>query len=208
MWLGRFRLAVSLYRYEETRDMTKMLRLAAPVAALGLLAACAGSTTVQPGSISSGYTPDILNYSAGKGGMLTEVVGNPFAGPKGELDAVVVETAQRSHFGQKIPFFTTAPEGYTSPYRVVFAMNPVNGTSAATLCDGKAQTRPRLPKESDKVSAALCARDVVITSVSGSVAGPLGPRDPAFVTLIAQLSHALFPPVASDRRGRDSQFDL
>jgi len=188
--------------------MIKKFRLSAPVAALGLLAACAGSTTVQPGSVTSGYSPDILNYSAGKGGMLTEVIGNPFAGPKGELDAAVIETAQRSHFGQKIPFFTTPPEGYTSPYRVVFAMNPVSGTSAATLCDGRAQSRPRLPKESDRVAAALCAREVVITSVSGSVAGPLGPRDPAFVALIAEMTHTLFPPIASERRGRDNQYDL
>lgn len=188
--------------------MTRMLRLAAPAAALGLLAACAGSTTVQPAYYSSGYTPDILNYSAGKGGMLTEVVGNPFAGPKGELDAAVVETAQRSHFGQKIPFFTTAPEGYTSPYRVVYAMNPVSGTSAYNLCGQKAETRARLPTESDRVAAALCAREVVISSASGSVAGPLGPRDPAFVALIAQLTQALFPTTSPERQGNSPVFEF
>ena len=192
--------------------MTQTLRLAAsraaPLAALALVAGCAGAPGIRPDNVSSAYTPDILNYSAGKGGMLTEVIGNPFVAPKSELDAAVVETAQKSHFGQKIPFFTQAPEDYTSPYRVVFAMNPAKGTSAYTLCEGGAETRPRQPSESDRVSAALCARETVVSSVRGSVAGPLGPRDPAFLNLIAQLTHALFPPSSPERRGRSSHFDL
>ena len=181
---------------------------AASLAALGLLAACAGTPAVQPTNITSGYSPDILNYSAGKGGMLTEVIGNPFKAPKAELEAAVAETAEGSHFGQHVPFFTQPPEGYTSPYRVVFAMNPAPGTNAYKLCSGKAETRLRQPSESDKVSAALCAREVVITSVRGSVAGPLGPRDPAFLALISQMTLALFPPNSPERRGRDSEFDL
>ena len=181
---------------------------AASLAALGLLTACAGTPTVLPSSISAGYSPDILNYSAGKGGMLTEVIGNPFDASKAELEAAVVETAEGSHFGQDVPFFTRPPEGYNSPYRVVFAMNPAPGTSAYTLCRGEAQTRLRQPSESDKVSAALCAREVVITSVRGSVAGPQGPRDPAFLHLISQLTLALFPPDSPETRGRQSNFDL
>ena len=188
--------------------MTKTIRLAIPVAALFLLGACAGTATVLPRSVSSGYTPDILNYSAGKGGMLTEVVGNPFAAPKEELDAVVVETAQVSHFGQKIPFFTQAPDDYTSPYRVVYLMNPGPNTSSYTLCAGEGKSVRRQPSDPDRVYAALCAREVVITAVNGSVAGPVGPRDPAFVQLVAQLTQALFPPVSGERRGRDGRFDL
>lgn len=185
--------------------MYKTTKLAASLMVLSLAAACAGGPIVHPGNVSSGYTPDILNYSAAKGGMLIEVAGNPFARPKAELDAAVVETAAKSHFGQKIPFFTQAPEGYTSPYRVVFAMNPARGIDAYSLCAGKIETRARAPKESDRVTAALCAREVVITSVRGSVAGPLGPRDPAFLNLIAQMSQALFPPSSPAKRGgRDS----
>lgn len=188
--------------------MTKTIRLALPFAALFVLAACAGSTSVLPRTVTSGYTPDILNYSAGKGGMLTEVIGNPFAAPKAELDAAVVETAQVSHFGQKIPFFTQAPADYTSPYRVVYAMNPGPNTNGYTLCAGKAESVRRQPKDSDRVYAALCAREVVITAVDGSVAGPLGPRDPAFVQLIAQLTQALFPTSAIERRGRGGRFSI
>ncbi len=163
---------------------------------------------VQPSGSSAGYTPDILNYSAAKGGMLVEVIGNPFARPKATLDAAVTETAAKSHFGQKVPFFTQAPENYTSPYRVVFAMNPVRGTSAHGLCAGTTETRARLPRESDRVQAALCAREVVITSVKGSVAGPLGPRDPAFLSLISQITLALFPANSPERRGGRDNFNL
>jgi len=188
--------------------MTKTLPFTGSVIALAFLAGCAGSPVVQPSHSSAGYTPDILNYSAAKGGMLTEVIGNPFAGSKAELDAAVAETAAKSHFGQKVPFFTQAPEGYTSPYRVVFAMNPARGTSAYSLCAGTAETRARTPKESDRVAAALCAREVVITSVKGSVAGPRGPRDPVFLDLIAQMSLALFPTTSPQRRGGSGGFNL
>jgi hypothetical protein len=188
--------------------MTKKLRVAGSTIVLAFVAGCAGTPTVQPGSSSAGYTPDILNYSAAKGGMLTEVIGNPFAHPKAELDAAVTETAAKSHFGQKVPFFTQAPEEYTSPYRVVFAMNPVRGTSAYNLCAGTTETRARTPKESDRVEAALCAREVVITSVKGSVAGPLGPRDPAFLSLIAQMSQALFPINSPERLVGPDNFNL
>ena len=180
----------------------------AALAALGLLAACAGTPTVLPPTVGPAYGPEIINYSAGKGGMLTEVVGNPFQAPKAELEAAVVEAAEGSHFGQRIPFVLRPPAGYNSPYRVVYAMNPVPGTNPRDLCGGEAQTRQRLPSESDRVSAALCAGDSVISSVRGSVAGPTGPRDPAFRSLIAQLTLAMFPPESPERRDGRGIFDL
>lgn len=171
-----------------------------------MLAACAGTPTVQPASITGTYTPRLLNYVAGKGGMLTEVIGNPFNAPKEEVDRVVLATMERSHFGPRFPFFTEAPADYTSPYRVVVALDPARSTSPYTLCAGGVETRQRAPTESNRVEAAFCAREQVITSTSGVVAGPLGPRDPAFVNLIEQISLALFPPHDTERNSRDDFF--
>lgn len=175
--------------------------LAAVALLTAALGACAGAPTVQPTSVTATYTPRILDYAGSKGGMPTEIVGNPFRVPKEELEAVIVETMARSHFGQKIPFFTEPPEDFASPYRVVVALDPAPGTNSYTLCAGTAQSRLRAPTEPTRVAAALCARELVITATRGSIAGPTGPRDPGFVRLIGQISMALFPPVDLEKRG-------
>lgn len=187
--------------------MRKSMRFFGVGLLVTMLAACAGAPMVRPVTIVGGYTPQLLNYAAGKGGMLTEVIGNPFNAPKAEVDAVVLAALERSHYGPHFPFFTQAPEGYTSPYRVVVALDPAPGVGARTLCAGRAETRPRAPAELNRVEAALCARELVITSTGGRVAGPLGPRDPVFVRLIEQIALTLFPPFDPDRQdGRDDFF--
>lgn len=187
--------------------MLRISRFAILAAAAVALGACAGGgAVVQPAQTYSSYTPQVLDYAATKGGMLVEVIGNPFQASKQDLDAVIVETMAASHFGQPMPFFTQAPANFTSPYRVVVALNPVPGTSAYKLCAGGVQTRARGPRDPDRVQAALCARDQVVTSVSGYVFGPTGPRDPNFVGLIAQSSHALFPPTSPDQREDRDRF--
>ncbi len=184
------------------------MSLGAALTVAVLLAGCAGAPTVYWENVGSAYSPGILGYSSTKGGMLTEVIGNPFAAPKSELDAAIVETAQNSHFGQKVPFFTQAPEGYNSPYKVVYIMNPVVGAGGFELCQGKVETRQRAPSEPDRVLATLCSGDVNISTASGGVPGPLGPRDPAFLALISDLTYALFPPGRPDDREDNRRFFL
>ncbi len=186
----------------------RLTSLGAALAAIVTAAGCAGGPTVYWDNVTSGYWPGIVNYSAARGGMLAEVVGNPFAAPKSDLDAAVLETARDSHFGPPLPFFTQAPEGYNLPYKVVFVMNPVPGTGGFAVCRGEAQTRPRGPSEPDRVYATLCSGNVNLSSASGGVAGPLGPRDPAFLGLIADLTFALFPPESPEDRQDDGRILL
>ena len=190
------------------RAIPRTIPWAASLTALVVLAGCAGTPVVFPSTATDGYEPEILNYAASRGGMLTEVVGNPFNAPKAELEAVVVETAARSHFGPPQPFFTQAPEDYASPYRMVYVMNPTPGTSPDEICEGKAELRARAPSESDWVAGALCARENAVTWARGYVAGPLGPRDPAFVSLISQITRELLPPEDIERRDRNGRFRL
>ena len=180
--------------------MPRSTRFAAVPLCAALLGACAGPV-VHSSSINPGWTPQLLDYAASKGGILVEVQGNPFQAPKEELDAVIVETMAKHHFGQKVPFFSKAPPDFGSPYRVVVALNPGRGISTHKLCAGTVETRPRGPQDPDRVHAALCARELVITSAVGSVSGSIGPRDPNFVELIAQVSLSLFPPDDPIRRG-------
>lgn len=186
--------------------MSKIAAAFGAVLFAGLLAACAGGPVVYSTSITGSYDPRILEYVAGKGGMPVEVVGNPFAAPPAELEAVVAETMARSHFGPRFPFLTEVPDDFASPYRVVVAIDPAPGTTVYRLCAGSAQSQGPTPGAPTRVAAAFCARDLIITSANGSIAGATGPRDAGFVGLIGQLSMALFPPVDPDRSGTEEFF--
>lgn len=186
--------------------MRRSMRFFALALVQSILFGCAGGTMVRPVTLTGSYTPQILSYAGGKGGMPVAVVGNPFNAPQEDVDAAVAAALERSHFGPRIPFLTQAPEGFTSPYRVVVALDPAPGAGARSLCAGRVETRPRAPAGLNRVEAALCARELVITSTGGRVAGPLGPRDPAFVALIERIGHALFPPFDPDRHDGNDDF--
>jgi hypothetical protein len=191
----------------ETKSvMSNVTTVLVAVALAGALSGCAGAPVVQNEYATGTYDPSVLNYISSKGGMPTEVIGDPFTGPREELDAVVTETMAKSHSGQHFPFFTKVPENFKSPYRVVVAFNPDSATGAYALCVGGVRTQARAPSAPDRVMAALCAGDRVITSAVGTIAGPTGPRDPGFVHLLAQLSSALFPPYSPNRGHSIDQF--
>ena len=52
-----------------------------------------GGVVLTPTSFYSTYTPTVLNYAASHGGMLTQVVGNPFDVPKAELESSITALA-------------------------------------------------------------------------------------------------------------------
>lgn len=178
-------------------------RLLLVLFAAGTLAACAGASMVQPAIVTATYDPSVLQYIASRGGLPTEVVGNPFNAPDEQVHSVVRETMARSHFGPKFPFLAEKPQGFASSYRMVVVLNPAPGGAAYhKLCAGTAASQAGGPATGEvRVAAALCAGDRMITSTKGRVAGARGPQDPAFVGLIAQVSHALFP--LRDEKDRD-----
>ena len=168
----------------------------------GTLAACAGAAIVQPAIVTATYDPSVLQYIASRGGLPTEVVGNPFNAPDEQVHSVVRETMARSHFGPKFPFLAEKPQGFASPYRMVVVLIPAPGAAYHKLCAGAAASQAGKPAGGEvRVAAALCATDRMITSTKGRVAGAREPQDPAFVGLIAQVSHALFP--LRDEKDRD-----
>ena len=169
------------------------------------LAACAGTPSIGYTYISDNYRPQDLGYAAARGGMLTEVTGNPFDAPKAALDSRVTETMEQAHFGPELDFFTEPPEGYSSAYRVVVLFNPAPGANGAKLCSDPA--RPQAKRDgSVGVLASLCSTDTRINTASGSLAGATGPDDPAFQDFLRQLSLQLFPPRFHDQNDWDSDF--
>lgn len=188
------------------------LKRSLPTVSLALsalaLTACinTGGTVLQPAYISGAYQLDMLNYAASRGGMLTEVVGNPFQAPKHEIDQTVTASMAKSHFGPDLPFVTSVPAENTSPYRVVMLFNPAPNARADSICENSAQPTAAQPGEVS-VMAAFCSSDDRVTSTVGSVSGVTSPKDPAFQNLVRQVTIALFPPKNPDRRN-DRDWEL
>ena len=176
--------------------------MASAVIVAGGLAACSGTSRISHTYVSDHYRPQDLGYAAARGGMLTEITGNPFDAPKEALDETVTTAMEESHFGPELDFFTEPPEGYSSAYRVVVLFNPARSANGAKLCSDPA--RPQEERQgSVAVLASLCSTDTRINTAGGSLAGATGPDDPAFQHFMRQLSLELFPPQSP--MGRDPE---
>ena len=176
------------------------------VAAIALLVSACGLPTTYKWDREQ-WSPSKLGYAAGQGAMLAEIRGNPFDVAKAELDAAVTGTMYGSHFGPPVRFVTELPQGTASPYRVVLLFNPAETTNSRELCAGDPASGAPTPGRV-KIAAAVCAQDLLETSVWGTVAGVTGPDDSAFKALVRQMTTQLFPhqdPDDRSARGRRSR---
>jgi len=183
--------------------MARWTGIAGAATAASLLAGCAGTATLPHHYVYDGYRTSYLSYSADRGGLLTEVVGNPFDAPKTAVDEAVTETFGQRSFGPKLDFFTVPPEGYSSAYHVVVLFNPATGAAPARLCRDPFQAQEERPGKVG-VLAAFCSGDRRVTSAGGSVSGASGPDDPAFRDLMSQVAALLFPSRPGDRSPNDN----
>lgn len=173
------------------------------VFALFIAAACSANTVVlSPTSFYGAYTPTVLNYASTRGGILTEITGNPFDVPQEDLEQAITQSMRGSHFGPTVAFITTPPEEFTSPYRVVMVFDAAQHHTESKLCRFNHGIEPQTG-DRVRVHAALCANESPLTAVSGSVAEAGGPDDPSFQHLIRQITTNLFPPYNPDRRDSD-----
>ena len=174
-------------------------RLAAAAGVLILLSACGVPTTYKWNR--EQWSRAKLGYAAAQGAMLTEIRGNPFTTPKAQLDKTVTETMYGAHFGPLVRFVTEneAPQGLKSPYRVVMLFNPEETTNSKELCAGDPAPGAGT-LGSVKIAAAVCAKDLMETSIWGKVAEVSGPDDPGFKALIRQMTMQLFPHQNTDDR--------
>jgi hypothetical protein len=167
----------------------------------GAGSACSSSGIVlSPTSYYGAYTPTVLNYAATSGGILVEVVGNPFDVPKADLERAITGAMTGSHFGPAVDFVTTTPEGFRSPYRIVVVFDPTQGYTPSKLCRQTQYLEPGTG-EIVKAHSVLCAGGKALTGLSGRVGDVTGPDDPQFRQLISQITTNLLPPFRPNRRG-------
>ena len=194
--------------------------------------ALAGSVVTNPASVTGTYDFQTLDYIAAKGGMVTEIIGNPFNVPRETLEAAVNRILERSHPGQKFPFFSKVPEGFPSPYRVVVLLNQGTAYSGQRLCGEsyilrsreaslagqgaqggyqaqgayQAQSGYRGGPGTVEIAAALCAREIYLTSVSGRATGVDSLQSRSFEKLLNQIGHELMPRRRPSRNGGGQVF--
>ena len=173
----------------------------------GAGAACSNTRVVlSPTTFYGAYTPTVLNTAATSGGILVEVVGNPFDAPKADLERSITGAMTGSHFGQIVDFVTTPPEGFRSPYRIVMVFDATQGYTPLKLCGETRSIEPGIG-ETVHVQTALCAAEKPLTAVSGRVSNATGPDDPKFRHLISQITRNILPPIDRRRRsGRSGVF--
>ncbi len=170
------------------------------------LAACETGVIVTNEYVTPAWYPGYLSYTAGRGGMLVEVIGSPFENvPQEQLEAVVAEVMEGSHFGPEMPFFTEPPEGFNSPMRLRVLMNPAAATSGKLLCENPNQPQQ---KQAGRTSAlaAFCLLEDRLSTARGIVAEAKGPQDPRFKALMRQLSVLLFPGTNAKPGGSGDSF--
>jgi len=181
-------------------------------------AACAPRLVVlSPTNFYIAYTPTVVNSAAASGGILVEVVGNPFDAPQADLERTITSAMTGSHFGPPVNFVTTPPEDFRSPYRIVMVFDAAQGYGEAKLCrEGRSIEPSGAVDQGDgegggggkvvKVYAGLCAGQGPLTGVNGRVGEVTGLDDPKFRQLISQLTTNLLPPFNPDRRDGGSEF--
>jgi hypothetical protein len=179
--------------------MTRFPRLVLVLLAGAALSACAGMPVINYSYVAEHYEPELLGYPASRGGLYTEVVGNPFKADKAALDTRVTEAFEAAHFGPVLDFVTEKPAGDDPAYRVVVLFNPARHANAARLCSSADRPQSgRAPGEVG-VMAAFCSSDSRISSTVGRVSGAQALDDPAFGRLLAQVGLSLFPPAPGVR---------
>ena len=172
--------------------MRRPLSVAALAGMAVALAACDSFTVVGPTYVQPSYDVQLLS-AVGHGGLRTEVVGNPFGVPQGELERAVTGAMKGANFGPPLNFVPPDQAAEGSPYKVVVLFSPAPSAKPERLCRDSQQDQLSEPGET-RVMTAFCSRGERISSTVGQIAQIQSPSDPAFRTLMQRVTLPLFPP--------------
>lgn len=162
------------------------------LAALLLLAAC-GNTTATQAYLHRSGVPNSFVYAAGGRDMAVVVVGNPFPVPKGDLDRFVADSMQGRNHGPRTHFSAMPGESARPGYRIVVVLNPSLSFSAPDACGNPAAIPSGASAARLRVLMVFCAKDTILSEVTGSVPAMALPQDGLFRDLIGAMTWELVP---------------
>lgn len=187
-----------------TRPLPRMTALALGAT---VIAGCAGQPVIE-NTYRDSYYPHLLTYAASKGGMKTDILGSPFGGSdRAQLEETVTRRLSEATPGVKMDYFTEAPAGHSSPYRVVMLFDPAPGQPVHDLC-ARPDLKSQPPGDGEvEVTAAFCQGGKAFTRLDGHVGNVESPSDPAFQDFIGQVARGLFPYSDVERDSGAGDFD-
>lgn len=165
-------------------------------AAVIAIAACAaGGVRLTQQEIAPTYSPGEFAYAGAGRDLRVVVVGNPFGGDRAAFERAVAVAMQGQHWGQRTNFTTMPGPSARDRYRVILLFNPPRSLSGTRLCrEDPSKLATESAGEGITLFAAFCRRKRSRTEIKGYISGAAGPDDPAFRSLVGQVTNGLFPP--------------
>lgn len=172
-------------------------------AVFAITACAAGGVRLTQQEIAPSYSPGEFAYAGASRDMRVVIVGNPFGGDRAAFETAVTGAMQGQHWGQRTHFTTTPGPSARDRYRVVMLFDPPRSLNSARLCHDDASTLPsESTAEGITLFAAFCRRKRSRTEIKGYISGAAGADDPAFRSLVGQVTNGLFPPDRGINRER------
>jgi len=162
---------------------------------VGATSACAGIPTTYNQSASGAGAQSFISYGATDRDLKVDVFGNPFPQRADEVAEAVASQMQAAAVGPGTHFTTRPGASAREGYRVVVAFAGSGG--AGNLCAMSAMPSDSPRASNVVVTAALCDKDMVVTSTDGRVDGVAQVNDPHFAALMKQVAVELFPAPAN-----------
>lgn len=175
-----------------------------PMVALAVAALVAAGCTgeIMTNQLHRPASDSFFRYGAGKGEMLTVVVGNPFPVSREALERAVTDAMQRNHHGPMTRFSTDPGPEAERNIRVVVAFNAPAAMHARTLCGDAAAVPAAGPAgERLRTDVAFCVESDLYSHVDISIPAVQAPDDPRFRHMLASAMWRLIPardPLSSD----------
>lgn len=184
----------------------KLWRCAAATGVAALLAGCAalpGQTVITHERQASTYSPQIVNYTASRGGLYVEVVPGRLARAPQRFEQQTLAALRRSRVGNLVALTPDPAVGEATSTRLVVLFDP-GAVEAYDVCAGaREQSRDGAPGH---VMMTFCQGQKPMTSVRARNAAVSAARSPEFTEMLQAASAALFPPKRLDR-GDGADFD-
>lgn len=157
-----------------TTGFSGRARPLAALAALSVLAGCAGATVISPPSYGR-YSASDFAYAAAGRDLHVVVRGNPSGLTDAAFAQATVDAMQGKHAGPVNTRFSLTPNPDRPDYRVILLFDAPGSASAASVCRGTAPIAAVSPRDRPvTLTAAFCWRDDPLSDLMAT--GPaLGP---------------------------------
>lgn len=170
-------------------------RIAAATMVAALLSGCFGSGPILThNDVAGAYEPDFLRV-VGTGGneLRTIVVGNPFGGSAEATRDATIEAMQGAVAFTPVRFAAQPGRAHPANYRVYMVYQPAITQAAGALCRGEAPQAGRA-SAGLRLLAVYCGGSFAMSEITGRMEVMPSLGDPAFRSLVRQVTLNLLPP--------------